>query len=56
MREVPVSDVALKDVKGQEATVIRKKLSREESKSGDLWSLLDSKVPALISNQCLMGS
>lgn len=32
MREVPVSDVALKNVKGQEATVIRKKLSREESK------------------------
>lgn len=55
MREVPVNDVALKNVKGQEATVIRKKLSREESKSGDLWSLLDSKVPALIKRSMFNG-
>lgn len=30
MREVPVNNVVLKNVKGQEVRVIRKKLSREE--------------------------
>lgn len=56
MREMPVSDVALKNVKGQEARVIRKKLSREESKSGgDLCSLLDNKLPALIKRSMFNG-
>lgn len=30
MREVPVNNVVLKNVKGQEVRVIRKKLSRKE--------------------------
>lgn len=39
----------------EEARVIKKKLSREESKCGGLWSLLDSKVLALIKRSMFNG-
>lgn len=39
----------------EEVRVIKKKLSREESKCGGLWSLLDSKVLALIKRSMFNG-